>query len=179
LQDIVRGVQLLLKNDGVFVFEVTYLKANIEKGLFDMQYLEHVFTESIKPLKLFFESLNMVLFDVELVNTHGGSIRCFVKKEWGKHEVAKNVEKFINEEEQFGLYKKETYTEFYNNILKKKKELSKKLNEYKDKGEKVWAYGAPAKLTTFFNVMGLNGDLIEKVVDDSPAKQNKFTPQYS
>lgn len=178
LQEIVKGINLLLNDNGVFVFEVTYLKSNIEKGLFDMQYLEHVFTHSVKPMDIFFKSLGMEIFDVEIVNTHGGSIRCFVKKENGNQTISQSVNKFIQDEEYFGLYKAEIYKLFWDDIQTKKHTLLIKLGRIKEKNEKVWVYGAPAKLTTFFNVMGLNKDLIERVVDDSPQKQGKFTPQH-
>lgn len=177
LIDITKGIKNLLSENGVFVFEVTYLYKNLVNNYFDMQYSEHIFTHSVKPLKLFFESMGMCLFDVEEVPTHGGSIRCFVKKNSSiKNEVSAKVEEMINQEESAGLYEYSTYRHWAYRIDELKKSLLQKLVEIKNKKEKIWAYGCPAKLVTFFKVMGIDSFFIEKVVDDSKVKQNKYTP---
>ncbi len=178
LKDITNGIKRLLNKDGVFIFEVTYLKTNIEKGYFDMQYHEHIFTHSVKPIKRFLEGFGLVLFDLETVNTHGGSIRCFVKKNEGKWLITQNVDKFIKEEEQFGLYDLETYKVFWEVIQSKKRLMLQKLDKIQKNGENIWAFGAAAKITTFFNVMGLSNKYIDKIVDDSPLKIGLFTPQF-
>lgn len=176
LDSVVEGIRQLLNEDGVFVFEVTYLKSNIENLYFDMQYHEHIFTHSVAPLQAYFRQFNMEMFDVQIVNTHGGSIRGFVKKQNGKWKVEKSVEEFINQERSAGLFSIRTYYEFYHKILLLKERLLQSLIQFKNEGKRIWAYGAPAKLTTFSKVMGINHVLVEKIVEDAKLKQGLFAP---
>ena len=80
LADIVKGVRELLADDGVFVFEVSYLADIVDKFLFDTVYHEHVSYHSISPLARFFERLSMQLFDVRRIDSKGGSIRGFAQR---------------------------------------------------------------------------------------------------
>lgn len=178
IKKVTECISLLLKNDGIFVFEVAYSKTDIEKLQFDKIYHEHIWIgHSVKPLQSFLKLFNLVLFDVEVIDVHGGSIRCFVKKNIGKWEISNNVSKLFKSENDFGLYNNRTYINFCDKIQEYKTDLLKKLNYYKSIGKTIWAFGAPAKLCTFFSVMGINKYIIDYVVDDSPLKQNKFTPQ--
>ena len=78
LAGFVDGVHRLLADEGVFVFEVSYLVDVLSNLLFDTIYHEHVSYHAVTPLVTFFERFGMRLFDARLVPTHGGSIRCYV-----------------------------------------------------------------------------------------------------
>jgi len=176
LHSVVDNVKALLEDDGVFIFEVTYLLRNIINNYFDMQYHEHIFTHSVKPLKNFFELKEMNLFRVKEVGTHGGSIRCYVKKNCARQKTESSVQDLINAEENLEIYNYNAFRVWNSRIAEFKEKLNNKIIYHLNKREEIWAYGCPAKLTTLFKVMGLNGNVIKAVVDDSPLKQGKFTP---
>lgn len=176
LSEIVEGVKILLKKNGVFIFEVAYLGDFLEKNLFDTVYHEHLYYHSIAPLTKFFKAHQMKVFDVERVSTHGGSIRVYVKKNIGKHKIKDSVKKIIREEIKKGLNKEKTYKEFAKKIEANKEDLTKLLDNLKEQGKMIVGYGAPAKGNTLLNYFGINSKILDYIVDDSPLKQGLFTP---
>lgn len=175
LQNVVEAVKILLKDNGVFVFEVSYFANMYQDCLFDMIYHEHLFYHTIKPLQIFFESNGMKIIDVEKVSTHGGSIRCstaLINSVW---EIEKSVAEFINYEKHLGFENLETYINYNENINKIKSDLNSLLKELKDKGKSIAGYGAPAKATTFLYHFELE-NYLNFIVDDSPWKQNLYSP---
>ena len=77
LQSVVAAVSVLLADDGVFAFEVSYLLDVLSKTLFDTIYHEHLDYHAISPLIPFFKQHGLTVFNAERVASHGGSIRVF------------------------------------------------------------------------------------------------------
>ena len=170
------NVKNILLEEGVFIFEVSYLVDMFKQTLFDMIYHEHVAYHSIGPLQKFFDSIGMELFDVMQVPTHGGSIRCFVQKKDGPYQKQGIIQTLIDEERQLGLDQPETLVRFGKEIEKKKKALQNLLWELKSNGKSIAGYGAPAKATTLMYHFGLDDKLIDYVIDDNTLKQSLYTP---
>ncbi len=97
------GVRELLVDDGMFVFEVSYLVDIVEKMLFDTVYHEHLCYHSIKPFQRFFRRHGLELFDVQRIASKGGSIRCFVQHAGGPRAIDPVVEELVRLEAQMGL----------------------------------------------------------------------------
>src|SRR3989344_7132608 len=103
LDEIVRAVKELLTDDGVFVSESHYLLDLIEHREFDTVYHEHLCYYSVKPLMHLFERFGMEVFDVQRVNSHGGSIRVFARKAAGA-PPKDSVQELLALEERVGLH---------------------------------------------------------------------------
>ena len=176
LSGITDAVSKLLTPEGLFVFEVSYLVDVYQKTLFDTIYHEHLSYHSVTPLIKFFESKKMTLIDVVKVNTHGGSIRCVIKNSSANSEVKKSVETFVNLEKSLALHESSTYLKFSNKIQERKKELCDLLKKIKADKKSIAGFGAPAKATTLMYEFGLNNDILDFIVDDSPLKQGLFSP---
>lgn len=174
LRGFASAVRELLADDGVYIFEVQYLKDLLEKNLFDIIYHEHIFYHHIAPLQRFFESLEMELIDVERVAAHGGSIRVFVQKKGGPHTRSSAVDAFLREEGD--LNTSAPYAAFRSNIEKNKSDLQALVQRLKGEGARIAGYGAPAKATTFCYAFGIGKDELDFVVDDSPLKQGRCMP---
>ena len=166
----------LLSNEGLFIFEVSYLVDVFEKTLFDTIYHEHLSYHSVTPLINFFKKKDMELLDVKHVNTHGGSIRCVVKKKCGKRKRNESLINFVNLENTLSMNKSETFLNLQKKINTRKKELNGLLNQLKLENKSIVGFGAPAKATTLMYEFGINHDILEFIVDDSVWKQNLFTP---
>jgi SAM-dependent methyltransferase len=178
LHGILEGVKEVLASDGVFVFEVSYLLDVYEKTLFDMTYHEHVCYHSVIPLQILFQRHGMELIETIRVPTHGGSLRGIAQLKNGPHPERSSVEELVQKEQALKLDKPETFIQFAKNIDSLKAELRDLLNKLKREGKRIAGFGAPAKLTTLMHYFEIGADLIEFVVDDSPLKQNLFTPGY-
>ena len=176
LDGFVEGVKELIADDGVFIIEVYYLKALIEKNLFDTIYHEHLSYFTAKTMQKLLDRLGMEVFDAEKTDTHGGSLRIFAQKKNGQHKHSPNVAKFISEEDKRKLHDINTLKEFSHSIENNKKELIGLLKDLKSKGKKIIGYGAPAKGNTLLNHFGIGTEYLDYIVDDSKWKQGLFSP---
>ena len=176
LSGMTEAISKLLAPGGIFVFEVSYLVDVYQKTLFDTIYHEHLSYHSVSPLINFFKSKKMELIDVKKVNTHGGSIRCVVKNKDDLPEINDSVKTFVNFEKSLSFDKSETFVNFAKQIKERKQELNEYLFRIKSEGKSIAGFGAPAKATTLMYEFGLNNDILDFIVDDSPLKQELFSP---
>ena len=164
----------LLSKKGVIIIEVQYLLNTLKDLTFDNIYHEHYNYWSLTSLDHFFNQFNVKIFKAEKINTHGGSIRIYIKKEKNV-KIDPSVKKLLKEEEKFGIKNFSTYAKFAEKIYEIKKNVLKNLNEIKNNSKTLVAYGAPAKATTALNFFGITNQ-IDFVVEDNKLKQNKFIP---
>lgn len=176
LAGIVRGIRGLLAEDGVFVFEVSYLVDVYEKTLFDTIYHEHVAYHSVKPLVHFLAENGLELIQALRVDSHGGSLRGVAQLAGGPRSVDASVADLIALEEGLGLHRAETLKGFGAKIDRVRDELNGLLKRLKAEGKSVAAFGAPAKATTLMYHFGIGPEIIDFIVDDSPLKQGLFSP---
>ena len=176
LGGVLDGVHTLLDDDGVFVFEVSYLVDVFEHTLFDTIYHEHLAYHTVAPLVAFMAAHGMELIGASRVSSHGGSLRAVAQKAGGGRTVSRSVSELIDLEKKMGLDKAETYRDFGLRIDVLKAELSTLLREKKAAGRTIAAFGAPAKATTLMYHFGIGADLIDFIVDDSPLKQGLYSP---
>lgn len=176
LDEVIKGLKILLDKDGIFIMEAPYLIDFIEKRYFDLTYHEHLSYWSISPLITLFKRFNMKVFDVQKVDAHGGSIRVFVAKEEGKHKIKKNVGDFLIKEKKMNLSNINTYIEYNKVVQRNKIALLKLLGELKIKGFKIAGYGAPAKGNTLLNFFAIGQEILDYIVDDSSWKQGLYSP---
>ncbi len=170
-----RGIALLLKPDGVLIFEDPYLGDVVRLGSYDQIYDEHVFLFSALSVKEIFASVGMELIDVEPQTTHGGSMRYTLAKV-GSREPSAAVEKLLSEERAQGLHIVETFREFAVRVEESGRALRSTLEDLASQGQRVAAYGATSKSTTVYNYAGVGPDLISLVYDNTSSKIGKFTP---
>ena len=175
LQDLIKGVKTLLKNDGIFVFEVPYLLNLIEKMEFDTIYHEHLSYFSIKSLKKLMDQNQLEIIDVKKQKVHGGTIRVFVSKK-GVHTKKANVLKILNLEKEFGISKIKTYKDFAKRVLLFRTKLLNQLNKLKQDGKNIFGYGAPAKGNVLLNFCNIDTNYIEFLLDTTPIKQKMYSP---
>jgi SAM-dependent methyltransferase len=176
LADIVRGVRTLLADDGVFVFEVSYLVDIVDRFLFDTVYHEHVSYHSLLPLKRFFARLGMQLFDVQRIASKGGSIRGYAQRlPEGARPVAPLVDELLEVESERGFAGLDVYRRYGAAIQARKTALARVVDEQRAAGKRIAGYGASTTVTTLL----WNFDLTKKIdflVDDNPRKQGLYSP---
>lgn len=176
LDEIIKGIKIILDDDGVFIVESPYMVDFIEKRYFDLVYHEHMSYWRIATLAKIFDRLDMRIFAVEKVTVHGGSVRVFVKKKSTKRKVEKSVADFLKKEEQKKLDSVKTYMDFAKKVQENKIALLRMLGKLKMKGKRIAGYGAPAKGNTLVNYFSIGQDILDFIVDDSPMKQGLYSP---
>lgn len=176
LKETFEGIYKSLNKNGAFVFEDPYMGSVVKMNSYDQFYDEHVHLFSLLAMSNLLEVYKLKIFDVELLSTHGGSIRFYVCRESDDFKISKNVKNLKLKELKQGLNKFSTYKKFANRVKKSKIELLKLLNKLKKDGKKVISYGATYKSATIFNYCNIKNDLIKYVLDSTKNKQGKFTP---
>lgn len=176
IDELVMAIKNVLTVDGALIIEAPYLVDFLQKNLFDTIYHEHVSYLSIRSLTALFKRFDMEIFDVEKTDSHGGSIRVFVKKKESKLPIQKAVAEFILKENALGLGKLITYTKFAKKIDKNKEDLNKILKKLKVQNKTIVGYGAPAKGNTLLNYFDIDIKMLDYIIDDSKYKQGLYTP---
>jgi hypothetical protein len=176
LADIVHGIRDVLADDGVFIFEVSYLLDVVDNFLFDTIYHEHVSYHSIAPLATFFQRMGMQLIDVQRIASKGGSIRGFAQRvPEGKRPKQPVVGALIEIERNRGLDQLPLYQDYVNRIDQRKVALNAYLDREIAHGKMVAGYGASTTTTTLMWHFELTRKLAF-VADDNPVKYGLYCP---
>ena len=175
LSDFMKGIDLVLKEEGIFIFEVPYALILLKDMLYDTIYHEHLRYISIKPLVPFFQRFNMELLDVEMVETHGGSIRCFVGRK-GKRAISQNIQNFVNYEKKMQIHSLASLKKFADDVKKHRKALVSLLSDLKRQGKRIVGVGAPAKGNTLLNYCNIDTGILDYITEKSQMKIGLYTP---
>lgn len=169
------SVEILLAEDGIYVFESYYLLDLIENMVFDFLYHEHVSAFSVKPIKQLFESIGLTLICIEHIDTKGGSLRYYIQRKNGPLQDDGSVNEYLSKEEAKGLYTKEIFDSYQGKIQALKNETLDFLKKAKNDNKRVVGFGASITCTTLIYHFEI-GEYLEYLVDDNPAKQGLYSP---
>jgi len=175
---VIKGIKALLKDDGVFIFEVYYLGTLIEEMQYDMIYHEHMSYYSLMALDNFLGDHGMEIFDTTFTpGVRSGAVR-FYARNIGKRSdtISDSVKKMRNDEVSRGYDKEQTFINYAKKVEKTRAELLKVLDSLKRQGKVIIGYGASGRGTTIMNFCGIDGKYFDYVVDDAPAKHGFYTP---
>jgi SAM-dependent methyltransferase len=169
----VEGLGILLKEDGVAVIEVPYVKDLIDHCEFDTIYHEHLCYFSVTALDYLFRQHSLFLNKVTRLPIHGGSLRLFLGK---NEEVDESVRRLLSEEVALQINQPHYYRDFADKTRKIKNSLLELLANLKGKGKTIAAYGAAAKGSTLINYIGIGRDTVDFVVDRNVHKHGRYMP---
>ncbi len=169
----VDGIGIALKDDGVAVIEVPYVRDLIDHNEFDTIYHEHLCYFSVTALTNLFRSHGLFLNDVKRLPIHGGSLRLFIEKKDAPTDYIKQV---LAEEKELGIHEFEYYRNFGQNVEKLITGLRGLLGDLKSDGKRIAAYGAAAKGATMLNCSKIGTDVLDYVVDRNVHKQGLHMP---
>jgi len=167
------GIKKILHKNGCWIIEFPHLLNLIDKTQFDTIYHEHFSYLSILSLDYILKNVNLKIFDIDKIPTHGGSLRVFVCHQESSYKENISVPKIREEEIKFGLKNDDIYLNFQQKVDNKKHKIMKYLENLND--NKIYGFGAPAKATTLINYCKID-KYINYVADNNLAKQNKYIP---
>ena len=176
INDFVGGLGIVLAGNGVISMEFPHLLKLIEQTQFDTIYHEHFSYLSLLTVQRIFAHHGLQVFDVEELNTHGGSLRVYAQHEGGKQKVGAAVQKVLDDERKARLDDLDGYQNFSVKVEKVRADLLDFLRNAASQGKTVVGYGAPAKGNTLLNYCGVGPDSISYTVDRSPHKQGRLLP---
>jgi hypothetical protein len=175
LHDLMKGIEILIDDKGIFVFEVPYLIDLMKNLEFDTIYHEHLSYFSILPIINLLERYGLEVFDIQKQSVHGGTMRVFVSRK-NNFNIESSVEEFINLEHEFGLEKIQTFENFSEQVIEIKSKLLELIKNLKKEKMSLFGYGASAKGNVLLNFCKLDNNILDFIIDTTPTKQGKFTP---
>lgn len=173
--DIFKGVRNLISDKGVFIIEVPHLENIYIENQYDNIFHEHVGFHSLKSIIDLSIQNDLRVFDVEKIDSQGGSIRCYISKKNSNFKESINIKKILNKEKKIGLFKLKSWFNFSNKVNKHSRKLHNYLKKIKKEKNNISAYGASGKGQTLLQICKIGGYL-DNIYDKSKMKQGKFTP---
>ena len=177
LNDFVGGLKPALKAGGTITMEFPHLVRLVEEIQFDTIYHEHFSYFSLLSVEKIFRGHGLVIYDVEELPTHGGSLRIYAgHPEDSGRALSARVNELRTREMEKGFGDARQYLAFHRRVQSVKRDLLQCLIALKKEGKKIVGYGAPAKGNTLLNYCGIRTDFLDYTVDRSPHKQNCYLP---
>ena len=175
LNGFVNGMQKILKDNGIVIIEVPYVRNLIDQCEFDTIYHEHLCYFSLTALDRLFQRHGLMIQDVERTEIHGGSLRLFLtNKTFSKQNPS--VSSLLDEERAYGVDSLEFYQDFAHRVKNLKQSLHSILVTTKHLGKRLAAYGAAAKGSTLLNYVDLGKEVLDFVVDRNTFKHGRYMP---
>ncbi len=171
-----RGLRSLVADDGWVSIEVQHLLTLVERTQFDTIYHEHFQYYTLLTGQRALAAGGLSLVDVELLDTHGGSIRMWARPSEVAGEPSERVREVLAAEEAAGLHTPEGHDGFAEAVSRVRDDLVAFLVDARRAGRTVVGYGAPGKGNTLLNYCGIRPDLLAYTVDRNPYKHGRFTP---
>jgi SAM-dependent methyltransferase len=176
LNDFVGGMKVLLKPQGVVTVEIPHVQRLLEGNQFDTIYHEHYSYFSLLTFHRVAERHGLVVFDVDEIPTHGGSLRVYFAHAGSGRAPSENVARVLAGERARGLDEVATYLAFDARARQTKRDLLSFLIAAKNEGKRICGYGAPGKGNTLLNYCGIGRDFLDFTVDRNPYKHGRHTP---
>ena len=169
----IENLKAFIDKDGLIILEIEYLLNFIKNLEYERFYFDRPFYYSATSIEILFNSVGMTLYDIEIIDTHGGSLRLFIKNNLNVKKTSRCLDILKKEQNQLNV---KTFKNFRLKIKKSSNKLLNQLNSYKKLKKTVIGYGSPARVSTITNFTNITSQHIEYIIDDNPIKQNKFTP---
>ena len=177
LNSVFKSITYVLSDDGILIIEDPSLLECLQKVSYDQFYNEHIYVFSLLSINNLIKKYKLEVFNIEKLNTHGGSLRYYIKKvSNNKFEIHKKVKMQLNRELRYGINKYSTYIEFKNKVESSKRKLKQIFLNLKKKNKKIIGYGATAKSTTVLNYCNIKNETLEYFLDTTPNKAGKYMP---
>jgi C-methyltransferase C-terminal domain len=173
LNSFAEGLSILLADDGIATIENTYVKDLIDHCEFDTIYHEHFSYFSCTAVDALMRRHGLKLLAVDhFPALQGGSLRWTV----GRGEVQESAKRFLAAEREQGLTEFGYYREFGERVEGIRRDLRALLTRLREEGKSVVGYGAAAKGSTLLNFTGVDGELLDYVVDRNTHKHGLHMP---
>ena len=175
LHDLMRGLNALLDDNGVFITEDPYILDILEKTSYDQIYDEHIWYFSLTSLSNLYRMHGFEIFDAERQWVHGGSMRVYACKR-GTYPKTQRFLQLLEQEKQKGIDTINPYIQFAENTAQSKKELQNLLLHLKSQDKKIVGYAAASKGTIIQNYCNVGREILDYISDSTPYKQGLLSP---
>ncbi|TAF74895.1 MAG: class I SAM-dependent methyltransferase [Bacteroidetes bacterium] len=174
-----KGIKNILSQDGVWVFEMSYMPSMLEMNSYDTICHEHIEYYSLAVIEFILKKADIKVFNVEFNDINGGSIRCYATHinnfSFKAEEYAINLMTIRQKEFDLELDTDKPYKNFQDRINIHKEELIKLLKNLKKEGKRIHIYGASTKGNTILQYCGIDNRIVDFAAERNPDKYGAFT----
>ena len=174
--DFMQEVYDVLSDDGIWVFEQSYMPTMLEKNSYDTICHEHLEFYALHQIKWMTDRVGFKIIDVEFNDINGGSFSVVVKKSLGDSSVTTEVNEILEREVTLGLNTLLPYKEFASRVAKSRTDLLNFIDNVHAEGKTVAALGASTKGNVLLQYCGLNEEKITSVGEVNSEKFGCYTP---
>lgn len=174
----VEDVKNILHPEGIFVIQQNYLLEMLNNNAFDNIVHEHLEYYSLLSLENLLKKFDLEVFDLELSDLNGGSIRTYICNK-GQKRIRKSVIRQREIEQKSKLESDSTYNNFSSRVKKNADKIYEFIKEKAADGKTVYIYGASTRGNTLVQYLKLNNKLIKAAVERNPEKWGKFVSSIS
>jgi len=173
-----KGIASVLSEDGVWVFEQSYLPAMLRTNSYDTICHEHYEFYSLTAIQHILDQAGMIIVDASQNEVNGGSVRLAAVHKNSKlaNKVSPEAIWLIEQEKNHDIFSNQPWVDFQKNVDRHKSDLVNLLKDLKKSGKSVIGYGASTKGNVILQYCGIGPDLLPVIGDMTPSKDGVFTP---
>jgi len=169
-------VHNILADNGVWVFEQSYMPAMLATNSYDTVCHEHLEYYALAQILWMAKRVGLRIVDVEQSDVNGGSFSVTAQKLSGRLKPTPSVDTILQQELTQKLDSVETYRAFAENVSKSRDALRAFLEKAKRSGKRVVGLGASTKGNVILQYCGIDSSLLECIGEINPDKFGAFTP---
>ena len=173
-----KEVHEVLADDGIWVFEQSYMPTMLEMNSYDTVCHEHLEYYALAQIKWMASRVGFNIIDVEFNDVNGGSFSVTVKKtnELNGNKHAQLVDDILARENDLMLNSLGPYLGFAERVKILKDDLIAFVAELNKKNKKIYVLGASTKGNVLLQYCEFTENDIAYVGEVNPEKYGKFTP---
>lgn len=176
-QKFMNEIENVLDDEGIWVFEQSYMPIMLEKNSYDTVCQEHLEYYALKQIKWMCDQVGLKIIDVEFNDVNGGSFSITVaKKSSSFPENIKQITEILDHEKAIGLDTLKPWEEFVVRMEQTKEELLDFLTRCKQEGKTVLGLGASTKGNVILQYCNITEALLPVVGEVNSDKYGCFTP---
>ena len=174
-----RGVKQILSQDGIWVFEMSYMPTMLKMNSYDTICHEHIEYYSLAVIEYILKQAEMKVVNVSHNDINGGSLRCHATHinnfAFKRDDFLQNIKAMRQEEFDLELDTDKPYRHFQDRINVHREELNSLLRKLKKEGKKIHIYGASTKGNTILQWCGIDNRIIDCAAERNPDKYGSTT----
>lgn len=173
----VQDIYDVLDDNGVWIFEQSYLPYMVDTTSYDTICHEHLEYYAIEQIQWIFKKIGFKIIDINFNNVNGGSFRITAAKQNSNIMAEQSkIDEAISKERELGYHKLDIYKTFSENVIRHKQELMELLRSLKADGKKIFGYGASTKGNVLLQYCGIGTDDLPCIAEVNPDKFGSYTP---